>query len=246
MTSRATSKPLTSRSASATSYGPYPRQSPTSSTPRSPPPPPRAPSTQTDIHIDSLVADAEYTPAGLAVASSTITQGSAVLHVAGAFKPRTVYKKRVATYVWDDGTSLDIKVQLANANVVDVLTIAGQQQKIPLTGTIATDAHVSGTVKALSGAGTVSLVNGVAYGEPYESANVALSVQGQQIEASQVTLKLHGYTIAGNGGYNMTTEAVHAHIAGPEPAAFQVQDRPGCQRQRRRHAVHRRRRQRHA
>ncbi len=169
--------------------------------------------TRTDIHIDSVIADAEYTPAGLAVASSTITQGSAVLHVAGAFKPRTVYKKRVATYVWDDGTSLDVKVQLANANVVDVLTIAGQQNAIPLTGTIATDAHVAGTLKSLSGAGTVSLVNGVAYGEPYESANVALSVQGRQLEASQITLKLHGYTIAGNGGYNLSTEHVHAHLA---------------------------------
>ena len=175
---------------------------------------PAPPPAQTDIHIDSLIADAEYTPAGLAVASSTITQGSAVLHVAGAFKPRTVYKKRVATYVWDDGTALDLKVQLANANVVDVLTIAGQQQKIPVTGTIAVNAAVNGTIKALSGTGNVALNNGVAYGEPYESANVALSVQGQQIEASQVTLKLHGYTIAGNGGYNLTTEKLHAHIAG--------------------------------
>ena len=174
---------------------------------------PAKPATNTDIHIDSLIADAEYTPAGLAVASSTITQGSAVLHVAGAFKPRTVYKKRVATYVWDDGTSLDVKVQLANANVVDVLTIAGQQNAVPLTGTIGLDAHAAGTLQALSGAGNVSLVNGVAYGEPYESANVALSVQGKQIEASQVTLKLHGYTIAGNGGYNLATERVHAHIA---------------------------------
>ncbi len=173
-----------------------------------------APPASTDIHIDSLVADAEYTPAGLAVASSTITQGSAILHVAGAFKPRTVVKKKVTTYVWDNGTAVDLKVQLANANVVDVLTIAGQQQKVPVTGTIALDAHVAGALKELSGAGTVNLVNGVAYGEPYDSANVALNVQGQQIEATQVTLKLHGYTIAGNGGYNLTTERVHAHIAG--------------------------------
>ena len=172
------------------------------------------PPTNTDIHIDSLIADAEYTPAGLAVASSTITQGSAVLHLAGAFKPRTVVKKRVTTYVWDNGTNVDLKVQLANANVVDVLTIAGQQNAIPLTGTIATDAHVAGRLDALSGAGTVALTNGIAYGEPYDSVNVAVSVEGKQIEASQITLKLHGYTIAGNGGYNLTTEKVHAHLAG--------------------------------
>ena len=167
----------------------------------------------TDIHIDSVIADAEYTPQGLAVASSTITQGTAVLHVAGTFKPRTVYKKRVATYVWDDGTALDVKVQLAKAKVGDVLAIAGQQA-IPLTGTIAVDAHASGTVATLGGAGTVNLENGVAYGEPYEAVNVNASVNGKNIEASQLSLQLHGMTIAGNGGFNYGTKQLHAHISG--------------------------------
>ena len=173
-----------------------------------------APAAVTDIHIDSLVADAEYTPAGLAVASSTITQGSAVLHVAGAFKPRTVVRRRTTTYVWDQGTSIDAQVQLANANVVDVMTIAGQQSKVPLTGTIAANAHVVGTLANLNGGGMVSLTNGVAYGEPYESANVNLTVRGKDIEASQVVLKLHGMTISGNGGYDLGSEHVHAHIQG--------------------------------
>jgi translocation and assembly module TamB len=171
-------------------------------------------STPTDVHIDSLVADAEYTPAGLAVASSTITQGTAVLHVAGSFKPRTVYKRRVATYVWDDGTAVDVKVQLGNANVGDLLAIAGQQQKIPLTGTIAVDAHAAGTLKNLGGAGTISLTNGVAYGESYEAVTVNLSVAGQDIEVSKIALKLHGMTIAGNGGYDLGTKHLHAHVVG--------------------------------
>ncbi len=177
-------------------------------------PAPAAASTPTNIHIDSLIADAEYTPSGLAVASSTITQGTAVLHVAGTFKPRTVYKKRVATYVWDDGTALDVKVQLGNANVVDLLTLAGQQKAVDLTGTITVDAHAAGTLKDLGGAGNMSLVNGVAYGEPYDSVNVDLNVKGKQIEATQLALKLHGMTIAGNGGFNYGSEVFHAHIQG--------------------------------
>ncbi len=168
----------------------------------------------TDVHIDSLVADAEYTPQGLAVASSTITQGSAVLHVAGSFKPRTVVKRHTTTYVWDDGTAIDAKVQLGNANVGDLLAIAGQQQKIPLTGTIAVNGHAAGTLKNLGGSGTISLTNGVAYGEAYQAVNVNLSVTGQDIEASQISLKLHDMTIAGNGGYDLGTKRLHAHIAG--------------------------------
>ena len=173
-----------------------------------------ATSNRTDVHIDSLVADAEYTPQGLAVASSTITQGSAVLHVAGSFKPRTIYKRHVATYVWDDGTALDVKVQLGNANVGDLLAIAGQQQTIPLTGTIAVNAHAAGTLKNLGGSGTIALTNGVAYGESYQAVDVNLSVNGQDIEASQISLQLHGMTIAGNGGYDLGSKHLHAHIAG--------------------------------
>ena len=94
-----------------------------------------------------------------------------------------------------------------------MLAIAGQQS-IPLTGTIAVDAHAAGTLKTLAGAGTVSLVNGVAYGEAYESVNVNLAVQGKDIEASQITLKLHGMTISGNGGYNLASEHLHGHIQG--------------------------------
>ena len=178
---------------------------------------PAAPTTSaapTDVHIDSLVADAEYTPQGLAVASSTITQGSAVLHVAGAFQPRVVVKHKVTSYVWDEGTGVNAKVQLANASLVDVLTIAGQQQKIPVTGTINVNAQAQGTFAALNGSGSIGLVNGVAYGEPYESVNVNLSVQGQDFEASNVALKLHGMTIAGNGGYDLTSKRLRAHIEG--------------------------------
>jgi translocation and assembly module TamB len=184
-----------------------------------PPPTPANPhpaptSNVTDIHIDNLIADAEYTPMGLAVASSTFTQGSAVLHVAGSFKPRAVAVKKSLDYQWDDGTALDTRIQLANAKVVDLLTIAGQQNKIPLTGNIALDGRLTGTFGNLNGSGTIALQNGVAYGEPYESANVTLAAQGQDFEASQVALKLHGMSIDGNGGYDLKSKHLHGHIQG--------------------------------
>ncbi len=177
-------------------------------------PAPAASTAPTDVHIDSLVADADYTPTGLSVASSTITQGSAVLHLGGSFKARTFMTHKTLDYAWDGGTAVDIQVQLGNANVVDVLTIAGQQQKIPVTGTIALDAHAQGTFDKLNGSGKISLVNGVAYGEPYEAVNVALSVVGQDFEASQVSLRLHGMTISGSGGYDLNSKHLKAHIAG--------------------------------
>jgi translocation and assembly module TamB len=149
------------------------------------------------------------------VASSTIKRGTAVLNVEGKIVPRKVVSHRgVATYVWDDGMALDAQAQLANAQVVDVLQIAGQQGKVPLTGTVALNGHAAGTLKSLSGGGHVALTNGVAYGEPYESAVVELTVQGKAIEASSAVVKVHGMQIAGNGGYDMGTEHLHAHMEG--------------------------------
>src|SRR6185312_9134314 len=94
--------------------------------------------------------------------------------------------------------------------------IVGQQQKIPLTGTIAVDAHVAGTLANLNGGGHVSLVDGVVYGEPYESAVADLTVQGKDIEAKSVLVKLHGMQLGGNGGYDMGTDRVHGHAEGKD------------------------------
>ena len=170
----------------------------------------------THVQIDSLVTDAEYSPnTGVAVASSTIHRGTAVLHLEGKVAPRKVVSRRGAvTYVWDNGMTIDASAQLANASVVDVLQIAGQQEKVPLTGTIALNAHAAGTVKALSGSGHVSLMKGVAYGEPYDSAAADLAVQGKDVEAKDVVLKLHGMQIVGNGGYDMVSERLHGHVEG--------------------------------
>jgi translocation and assembly module TamB len=172
----------------------------------------------TDVLIDSVVTNAEYSPnTGVIVASSTIKRGSAVLNLTGEIVPRKVVSRRgMVTYVWDDGLAVDAKAQLSNAQVTDVLQIAGQQNKVPLTGTIALNAHAVGTLMDLNGGGHVSLVNGVAYGEPFESAVADLTVQGRDVEASSVVLKLHGMQVAGNGGYDIGSEHVHGHVEGKD------------------------------
>ncbi len=170
----------------------------------------------TDVLIDSVVADAEYSPnSGVVVASSIIKRGSAVLNVEGKIEPRKVVGRRgLVSYVWDEGMALDAKAQLANAQVVDVLQIVGQEGKVPLTGMVALNGHAAGLLRSLSGGGHLSLANGVAYGEPYESAAAELTVQGKDIEASNVVLKLHGMQVAGNGGYDWGSEHLHAHADG--------------------------------
>jgi translocation and assembly module TamB len=170
--------------------------------------------TQLDTVIDSIVADAEYSPKGVAVGSSTIKRNSAVLNLAGTFEPRRVVSRHgVVSYVWDDGTQVNATVKLADAQMTDVLQLAGQPT-VPVTGTLNVSAHVTGTFANVNGSGNVSLVNGVAYGEAYQSVNVDATVRGQDIEATNLSVRLHGMQIAGNGGYDLTSKRLHAHIQG--------------------------------
>jgi translocation and assembly module TamB len=169
----------------------------------------------TDALIDSLIADAEYSPnSGVAVASSTIRRGSAVLNASGAVTPRKVMSRKGANFVWDEGVAIDARLQLADANVPDLLQIAGQQQKIPVTGTISANAQVAGTFENLHGSGHVTLRDGAAYGESYQTASADLSVAGKMFEANNVLLLVHGMRIAGNGGYDLATRKLHGHVEG--------------------------------
>ncbi len=172
------------------------------------------PPASTDVHIDSLVADAEYNPTGVGIASSTLTQGTAVLHISGNFKPRPVVINRRPDFIWDTGTAVDAQIQLANSKVTDLLTIAGQQNNIPVTGDVQVDAHVTGTFANPNGSATIALANGVAYGEPYESLNFTGTALAQNIEATKIALRLHGMAINGSGGYDHNTKRLHGHIQG--------------------------------
>jgi translocation and assembly module TamB len=175
-----------------------------------------------DTVVDSVVGDAEYSyDGGLAIADSTIKRGSAVLNVAGSLRPRKVIlrkatagRKDVLDYVWDEGTSVDATVRLANAEAADVLQMAGEQKKIEVTGKLAANATVRGTVGDMDGTGKITLLRGVAYGEPYDSAVAELAVRGQEIDARNAVLMLHGARIAGEGGYDMRSGRLHGHIEG--------------------------------
>ena len=172
--------------------------------------------TTLDTQIDSVVADAEFQPqTGLAVANSTIKRNTAVLNVSGAMKPRRVVSRRGAvSYVWDNGAAVNAKVQLANADIQDLLQIAGQKDKYPVTGTININGQAGGTLAAMVGNAQITLAKGVAYGEPYDLVQVNGGLQGQQIEATRVLVSLHGMQVTGNGGYNMQTKQVHGHVEG--------------------------------
>jgi len=172
--------------------------------------------TEADIHIDSVVADAEYSPyGGVLVSSSTIRRNTALLNLAGTFRPHRVVSRRgVVSYDWDKDLALDTSVTLANAQATDLLQIAGQQQKVPITGTVNLNAHVSGTVSQLSGSGRIALTSGQAYGENYQQLAVDVTAQGQQINVTKLVAQAHDMNVSGSGGYNISNKHIQARLTG--------------------------------
>jgi translocation and assembly module TamB len=172
--------------------------------------------TMADIHIDSVIADAEYSPnEGIAVASSTIKRSTAVLNIAGSFRPHKVLVHRVATYNWDNQLAIDTTISLANAQATDLLDMAGQKDKIPVTGTVnVISAHAVGTPQSLTGSGQIAFTNGTAYGESYQTLSLNVAAQGNQIDATNLLLAAHGMQVTGSGGYNLATKRIRAQLAG--------------------------------
>jgi translocation and assembly module TamB len=151
----------------------------------------------------------------VAIASSTIQRGSAVLNVTGSFQPhRLVSRRGAVSYIWDDDVALDTTVKLANAQAADLLQIAGQQDKVPVTGTVNLNARATGTLQDIHGSGNLTLANGAAYGESFQSLALDLNAQGQQINATRLLLTAHGLSIGGRGGYNLATKRITAQLAG--------------------------------
>ena len=174
--------------------------------------------TAADVQLDSVIADAEYAPSrGITVGSSTIKRGTAVLNLAGSAVPhRVVSRHGAVSYNFDNATVINASVQLANAQIPDLLQIAGQGNKVDLTGTANINAHVSGTLGNPNGSGNITLANGVAYGEPYETVSVDANVLGQQITATRLLAAAHGMKVTGSGGYNLTTKHIDAQLTGQD------------------------------
>jgi len=171
---------------------------------------------QADIHIDSAVGDAEYSPnGGVLVASATIKRGTALLTASGTLQPhRVVSRHGVADYLWDEDMAIDATAKLDTAQAADLLQIAGQQAKIPVTGTVALNGHAAGTLRDLTGAGHLTLSKGTAYGESFQTISADIAVHGQEIQATKLQVTAHNMSVTGNGAYNIDTKHIQAQLAG--------------------------------
>jgi translocation and assembly module TamB len=169
--------------------------------------------TQTEIRKtmrwDRLEAQAEFNPQMLAVQQATLSRGATSIHASGQLRAHAISHSRLA---FDDFSAIKASVQVQNAGLTDILTMAGST--IPVTGTVSLQAHIGGLVGNLDGGGHLTLLGGEAYGEPYRSLNADLTFAGREIGATQLTLLQNGGQLSGKGGFNLTTKSFHFDAQG--------------------------------
>ncbi len=170
--------------------------------------PPAAPAAQT-IHWDSLEADAEYSARLIAVQNATLTRGKTSIHASGQVHAHAISARRNA---FDDQSTINADVQVKDAQLSDVLVMAGQN--FPVTGTVNLNAHAGGQLNNLNGGGHLAVQGGDAYGEHYRSLNADLKFAGDEIGVSKLTLLQNGGQVTGDGGYGIRSKQFHFEAEG--------------------------------
>ncbi len=177
----------------------------------SPPPHPAEPAASKPINIywDSLDTNASYSSSLISVDHATLTRGKTAIHASGQLEAHRISRRKVA---FDDQATINATAQMQNASLTDLLDIAGQD--LPITGTLDLQAHAGGTLGDLNGGSNLTLVGGVIEGQPYHSLTASVSLSGQDVNLTKLTLLQDGGTVEGNGTYNLKTQSFLGNLDG--------------------------------
>lgn len=136
----------------------------------------------------------------------------------------------------ENSQPLHADVTVRNADVQDVLAMAGQSSPVPVTGALTVDAHVNGTLGDPLGNADIAIVNGTIEGERFDSLTAhAVMTQGA-IDIPSLGFVAGPSRIDANVSYrhaidNLQHGTFRAHVASNQVqlAQFQslVKDRPG-------------------
>ncbi|HEY1965235.1 MAG TPA: hypothetical protein VGG59_09905, partial [Acidobacteriaceae bacterium] len=174
-----------------------------------PHPPPASEGTRQTVQWDDLEMDAEYSPALISVSNLSLTKSKAAIHASGQLHAA---RGRHGKLIYNNSSLLNVNAQISDAQVSDLLSIAGES--LPVTGTVNLDAHAGGALKTLSGGGHLAVVGGEIYGEAYKSLNTDLKFAGESIGLTNLVFVQDGGRITGDADYNIQAKSFHADAQG--------------------------------
>jgi translocation and assembly module TamB len=133
-----------------------------------------------------------------------------------------------------DSSPLRVDATVRNADLRDVLALAGQDQN--MTGALTADAHIAGTVGDPRGGADLSVVNGTIQGERFDSLTARASMTERSVDIPTLQLVAGPSRVDASATYqhppsDLKRGSLRAHVASNnvQLANFQslVKDRPG-------------------
>ncbi len=123
---------------------------------------------------------------------------------------------------WSFSNTSPIQVDLnaSKMNLEDIKKLAGQD--IPVTGTLNVNLHIHGSELNPQGDGNLSLVNGVAYEQPFQSAKIDLSGTGDEAHAN-LQVQLPAGILRGNVSVRPKEKSYTAQLTSTGIRVDQVQ-----------------------
>jgi translocation and assembly module TamB len=161
------------------------------------------------ISWDQLDTMAGYSSSLISIDHGTLSRGQAVLHASGQLQAHHISRRRVA---FDNQSPINAVAQMQHASLADVWALAGQN--VPVTGTLNLQAHAGGMLGDLNGGANLDVVGGTIEGQHYHSLTGIVSLSGQDINLTRLTLLQDGGTVEGNGTYHLNTKTFLANLDG--------------------------------
>ena len=161
-----------------------------------------------NLHFDSLTADAEYSAGALSVSAATLLQGKTTIQFSGEVRGRA----DEPTELFADSSTIHASMQVRNADLEQWMALTGKSY--PVSGILNLHAQTDGTIGDLNGTGQLSLTGGVAYGEQYRSLTSDVQFRGREVSASHLMFAMDGGRITGDGGYDFTAKNGALRFAG--------------------------------
>src|SRR5665213_2354421 len=145
-------------------------------------------------HFDQLRTDLTADKSGAAIQNAVLTRGSLSAQLSAS----------VGLDQWkmQPAGPLKANVVVRNADVQDVLALAGQSQ-LPICGDLALSAQASGTIGNPQGRADLTIVNGSAYQQPFDR------VQGQMTYGGRFVSIPNAHATAGDAMANLTATFEH-------------------------------------
>jgi translocation and assembly module TamB len=162
------------------------------------------------IQWDRLDATGEYSLEQITIQQATIARGKTLVHATGLVRPHRIGPHRAD---FDEKSAINATLRVDDANIADVLDIAGQSQ-LPVTGALSLDMHAGGTFDNLDGGGHLVAKGGEIYGEPYRSLVADMRFAGRELSISKLTLLQDGGQIVADGAYDLGRKSFRASAQG--------------------------------